>query len=62
MAKEVTIGYIESNEDQEVQRRTSPQKMTKKEVIKAVSDWYDAIGTKLNDFDSIHFFVKEAAN
>jgi len=42
-------------------RHSEPKTMTRDDVIAAVTEWYDAIGTGLNDFDGIQFIrVKEA--
>ena len=34
-------------------RHAEPKDMTKQEVLDAVAEWYDAIGTGLNDFEGI---------
>ena len=49
------------NENGGVMRHSEPKTMTRDDVIAAVTEWYDAIGTGLNDFDGIQFIrVKEA--
>lgn len=43
-----------------VMRHSKPKQMTREEVMAAAAEWYDAIGTHLNDFDGIQFVrVKE---
>lgn len=34
-------------------RHAEPKDMTKQEALDAVAEWYDAIGTGLNDFEGI---------
>ena len=34
-------------------RHSEPKRMTRQEALDAVAEWYDAIGSGLNDFDGI---------
>lgn len=53
------IAWTEFNRDRGgggEMRHAEPKDMTKQEVLDAVSEWYDAIGTGLNDFEGIQLF------
>ena len=56
------IVWVEFNRgDDSTIRHSEPKIMSREEVIEAASEWYDAIGTGLNDFDGIQFVrVKES--
>ena len=47
------IAWTEFNRGGAEMRHAEPKDMTKQEVLDAVAEWYDAIGTGLNDFEGI---------
>ena len=49
------IAWTEFNRGGEActMRHSEPKDMTKQEALDAVAEWYDAIGTGLNDFEGI---------